>query len=206
MSKKSVLMATLLAGMGAFTGCEQKNENVSSGQEKSRVQLVSKNAEIQHFKKITESVPVFLDEIPRAMVLPNGKGGYVHILYPATRNGSVSEDKDQYEKRIEWLNKKYPIDIPNGLSLRGCKWMDRSQDPEMPFVSIFDKKEYIYQHIGWMKGFYKPGNKFKVNYALEKDPVVLWWVAQVEFHGLFAPQKGAQKAHITPRQREGRQH
>ena len=179
MNKKSVLLATLLAGMSAFTGCEKKTK------EKEKEDSALKEAQIQHFEKVTKSI--FRDELPHAMILDDGKGGYVQMLYPAKRDGSVLEDKDQYEKRVKWLNEKCPIDIPQpGLSLRGCKWVDYPNPPKVPFVSIFDKKEYIYQHIAWMKGFYKPGNQFKVNYVPEKDPVVLWWVAQTEFHGLFA--------------------
>ena len=184
MSKKSVLMATLLAGMSAFTGCEKKTEKENPE---------TQEAKIQHFEKIAKSIPIFRDELPHAMILDDGKGGYVQMLYPVKRDGSVLEDKDQYEKRVKWLNEKCPVDIPQPqLSLQGCKWIDYPERPKLPFVSIFDKKEYIYQHINWMKGFYKPGNKFKVNYSPEKDPVVLWWVAQTEFHGLFA-QKGKRK-------------
>ena len=191
MSKKSVLLATLLAGMSAFTGCEKKTE-VSE----------QKEAKIQQFEKIAKSIPIFRDELPHAMILDDGKGGYVQMLYPAKREGAVLEDKEQYEKRVKWLNEKCPIDIPQpSLSLRGCKWVDYPDKPKLPFVSIFDKKEYIYQHIGWMKGFYKTGNKFGINYVPEKDPIVLWWVAQTEFHGLFSS-KGKRTSSVGKSQKE----
>ena len=181
MTKKSVLMATLLAGMSAFTGCEKKMEKENPE---------TQQAKVQNFEKIAKSIPIFRDELPHAMILPNGKGGYVQMLYPVKKGGSVIESKEQYDKRIKWLNEKYPVDIPQpSLSLRGCKWIDYPKSPKVPYVSIFDKQEYIYQHINWMKGFYKTGNHFKVNYAIEKDPVVLWWMAQTEFHGL-TEQKG----------------
>ena len=171
MSRKSVLLATLLAGMSAFTGCDEKKEK-----------SVPQEAQIQHFEKMAASVPIFLDELPHAMILPNGKAGYVQMLYPVKRNGVVLESKEQYEKRIKWLNEKYPINIPQpSLTLQGCKWVDCPHPPKLPYVSIFDKKEYIYHHISWMKGFYKPGNQFNFNYSPEKDPFVLWWVAQTEF-------------------------
>lgn len=173
MNKKSVLLATLLAGMSAFTGCEKKTAKGDSA---------AQTEKIQHFEKVSKSIPIFRDELPHAMILNDEKGGYVQMLYPARRDGSVLEDKDQYEKRVKWLNEKYPVDIPQpGLSLRGCKWADYPSPPKLPYVSIFDKKEYIYQHINWMQGFYKSGNQFKVNYSPEKDPIVLWWIAQSEF-------------------------
>ena len=181
---KSVLLATLLAGMSTFVGCDKSTEKAT------KEDPSLNEAKIQRFEEIAKSIPIFRDELPHAMILDDGKGGYVQMLYPVKRAGSVLEDKDQYEKRVKWLNEKCPIDIPQpGLSLRGCKWVDYSNEPRLPFVSIFDKKEYIYQHIAWMKGFYKPGNQFKVNYSPEKDPVVLWWVAQTEFHGLFSQKK-----------------
>ena len=193
MNKKSILLATLLAGMGAFTGCEQKAEKEAKGSSGSQEE------QIQHFEEIVKSIPIFRDELPHAMILEDDKGGYVQMLYPVKRNGSVLEDKDQYEKRIKWLNEKCPVDIPQpGLSLRGCKWVDYPHPPKLPYVSIFDKKEYIYQHIHWMQGFYKPGNQFKVNYVPEKDPIVLWWVAQTEFHHLFSSKQKAVSSARNP--------
>ena len=175
MSKKSVLLATLLAGANMFSGCGKTSpdESSSTKDQKSNITQVL-------------NVPIFVNEMPRAMILPNPKGGYVQLLYPVQEGGKVLEDKDQYEKRIKWLNEKYPENLTKAVSLAGCQWKDRKKPPESPFVSIFDKKEYIYQHISWMKGFYRPGNKFKVNYSPEKDPIVLWWVAQTEFHKLFS--------------------
>ena len=174
MTKKTVLLATLLAGMSAFTGCEKKAAKGDS---------TAQEEQIQHFEKVSKSIPIFRDELPHAMILNDGKGGYVQMLYPAKMDGSVLEDKDQYEKRVKWLNEKCPVDIPQpGLSLRGCKWVDYPRPPKSPYVSIFDKKEYIYQHINWMQGFYKSGNQHKINYSPEKDPIVLWWIAQSEFH------------------------
>ena len=60
MSKKSVLMATLLAGMSAFTGCEKKTE--ASEQKEAKVQHVEESEKIKKFEKISKSIPIFRDE------------------------------------------------------------------------------------------------------------------------------------------------
>ncbi|MBR6231969.1 MAG: hypothetical protein IKQ99_02590 [Alphaproteobacteria bacterium] len=114
------------------------------------------------------------------MILSDGKGGYVQVLYPARRNGDVLESKDQYEKRVKWLNEKYPVDIPMAsMSLRGCKWEDYTTPPKVPFVSMLDKKEYIQHHIAFMQKFWgEKGLPSGEKYSPQTDPIALWWVAQ----------------------------
>ena len=128
MTKKSVLLATLLAGMSALTGCNEKGEQKSEtpeAQVQQAGEVQTKNSQVKEFEEMARNIPIFRDDLPHAMILDDGKGGSVQMLYPARRNGTVVEDKDQYEKRVKWLNEKCPIDIPQpSLSLRGCKWVD----------------------------------------------------------------------------------
>ena len=172
--RKIVLTSLLtLAGLGTFPGCGQKAEVSTSNTPKATVQQVEEQ-KIKDFEKAAKEIPIFRDELPHAMILSDGKGGYVQMLYPVKRAGVVLESKDQYEKRVQWLNKKYPVDLPMGsLSLRGCKWEDYTTQPKMPFVSMFDKKEYIQHHIAWMEKLFE---KSKQKYIPQNDPVALWWV------------------------------
>lgn len=165
MTKKSVLLATLLAGMSAFTGCDKQTNKTSVSSETA-----------QQVKKILDT-PIFLNEMPHAMIIPNGKGEYTQLLYPVQKDGTVIESKDQYEKRVKWLNENDLVDIPKGHTLAGCRWQKRTKSPQNRFVSFFDNKEYIYRHIDWQQKFFN----LKTSEVIKKDPVVCWWVAQTEF-------------------------
>lgn len=210
MSKKSLLASLFLAGLTAFPGCNPKAEKSDTKSEsKAEVQHVSKNEktpeeQIKEFNKAVKEIPAFRDELPYAMILSDDKGGHVQMLYPAKRNGIVVESKEQYEKRVKWLNEKYPVDIPKAdVSLRGCKWENYTTPPQMPFVSIFDKPEYIQHHLGWMKKFWeKQGLPSGEKYSPQNDPVALWWVEQDLPRQLAAEHKAKSKIKVPPKNLE----